>query len=149
ESNEGAIDKDLEAKMTLAQQISSLVHSLRKKHLIKVRQPLSRILIPILNEKTRDQVQAVEDLILSEVNVKWIEYIDDTSGVLVKKIKPNFRKLGQQFGPKMKLIAAAINNFGNNEIAVLEKGGNVEVKIEEETVPLTLDDVEITSEDIP
>lgn len=149
ESNEGAIDKDLEAKMALAQQISSLVHSLRKKHLIKVRQPLSRILIPILNEKTRDQVQAVEDLILSEVNVKWIEYIDDTSGVLVKKIKPNFRKLGQQFGPKMKLIAAAISNFGNNEIAVLEKGGNVEVKIEEESVQLTIDDVEITSEDIP
>lgn len=149
EGNGGAIDMDLETKMMLAQQISSLVHSLRKKHMIKVRQPLSRILIPILNEKTREQVQAVEDLILSEVNVKRIEYIDDTSGVLVKKIKPNFRKLGQQFGPKMKLVAAAINNFGNSEIAVLEKGGQIEVKLEEETAHLTMEDVEITSEDIP
>src|SRR5690606_19714996 len=96
-ADEAAFDKDLEMKMNLAQQVSSLVHSLRKKHTIKVRQPLSRILIPVLSDKTRHQIEAVKDLILSEVNVKEIEYIDDTSGILIKKIKPNFRKLGQQY----------------------------------------------------
>lgn len=144
-----ALDQALESKMTLAQQISSLVHSLRKKDMIKVRQPLSRILIPILSEKVKEQIQSVEALILSEVNVKRIEYIDDTSGILVKKIKPNFRRLGQQYGPKMKLIATAINNFGYEEIAVLEKGDQLEIKAGDETVYLVLEDVEITSEDIP
>src|SRR5690606_10490184 len=144
-----AVDTELEAKMRLAQQISSLVHSLRKKHMIKVRQPLSRILIPVLSEKVKDQIHAVEDLILSEVNVKKVEYIDDTSGILIKKIKPNFRKLGQLYGPKMKPIAAAIQKFGHDEIAVLEKGSQLEVKAGDETIYITLEDVEISSEDIP
>src|SRR5690606_6643726 len=128
-----------EMKMNLAQQVSSLVHSLRKKHTIKVRQPLSRILIPVLSDKTRHQIEAVKDLILSEVNVKEIEYIDDTSGILIKKIKPNFRKLGQQYGPKMKPISAAIMHFGHDEIAVLEKGSQLEIKAGDETVYLTLE----------
>ncbi|MFD2999840.1 isoleucine--tRNA ligase [Pontibacter toksunensis] len=147
---EGAIDKDLEERMQLAQTVSSLVHSLRKKEMIKVRQPLQRILIPVLNEHTKQQIQAVEDLIMSEVNVKAVEYIDDTSGILVKKIKPNFKKLGQVFGPKMKLVAAAVQQMDQADIATLEREGGFELMLnDDETAVLTPDDVEITSEDIP
>ncbi|ARS37048.1 isoleucine--tRNA ligase [Pontibacter actiniarum] len=147
---EGAIDMDLEERMQLAQTVSSLVHSLRKKEMIKVRQPLQRILIPVLNNRMRAQIDAVADLILSEVNVKTIEFIDDTSGVLVKKIKPNFKKLGQVFGPKMKLVAAAVQRMDQNDIATLEREGGFEVMLnDEETAVLTPDDVEISSEDIP
>ncbi|WP_347159896.1 isoleucine--tRNA ligase [Pontibacter chitinilyticus] len=147
---ENAIDKDLEERMQLAQTISSLVHSLRKKHMIKVRQPLQRILIPVLNEHTKEQIEAVADLIMSEVNVKHIEYIDDTSGILVKKIKPNFKKLGQVFGPKMKLVAAAVQQMNQQDIAQLEREGGFTVPLnDEETAVLTPEDVEISSEDIP
>ncbi len=145
-----AINEDLEERMALAQSVSSLVHSLRKKHMIKVRQPLQRVLIPVLSEHTKHQIQAVEDLIMSEVNVKHIEYIDDTSGILVKKIKPNFKKLGQVFGPKMKLVAAAVQQMNQDDIAKLEREGGFEVLIaDDETAVLTPDDVEISSEDIP
>ncbi|WP_242921640.1 isoleucine--tRNA ligase [Pontibacter liquoris] len=145
-----AIDKDLEERMQLAQTVSSLVHSLRKKHMIKVRQPLQRILIPVLSAHTRHQIEAVADLIMSEVNVKHIEYIDDTSGILVKKIKPNFKKLGQVFGPKMKLVAAAVQNMNQQDIAHLEREGGIELQLnDEESAILTPDDVEISSEDIP
>jgi isoleucyl-tRNA synthetase len=144
-----AIDQNLEEKMALAQNISSLVHSLRKKHTIKVRQPLSRILIPVLQAKVKAQIQDVEDLILSEVNIKHVEYIDDTSGVLVKKIKPNFKKLGKEYGPKMKDIAAIIQGFGQEEIKRLEKDKALPVSLNGQAVNLTLEDVEITSEDIP
>ncbi|MCJ8163764.1 isoleucine--tRNA ligase [Pontibacter sp. E15-1] len=147
---DGAIDKDLEERMQLAQTVSSLVHSLRKKEMIKVRQPLQRILIPVLNEHTKQQIQAVEDLIMSEVNVKAVEYIDDTSDILVKKIKPNFKKLGQVFGPKMKLVAAAVQQMDQNDIAHLEREGGFEIMLtDDETAVLTPDDVEISSEDIP
>ncbi|WP_276498702.1 isoleucine--tRNA ligase [Pontibacter litorisediminis] len=150
EVNHEDIDIDLEERMQLAQTISSLVHSLRKKEMIKVRQPLQRILIPVLNPKMKQQIEAVADLILSEVNVKAIEYIDDTSGILVKKIKPNFKKLGQVFGPKMKLVAAAVQQMGQEDIARLEREGGFEVMLnEEETAVLTPEDVEISSEDIP
>ncbi|MDO1448516.1 isoleucine--tRNA ligase [Rhodocytophaga aerolata] len=144
-----AIDQNLEEKMALAQNISSLVHSLRKKHTIKVRQPLSRILIPVLQAKVKAQIQDVEDLILSEVNIKQVEYIDDTSGILVKKIKPNFKKLGKEYGPKMKEIAALIQAFGQEEIKKLEKDKTLSVSLNGQAVNLTLEDVEITSEDIP
>ncbi|MDN5201999.1 isoleucine--tRNA ligase [Fulvivirgaceae bacterium BMA10] len=143
------IDLELEEKMSLAQNISSLVHSLRKKHMIKVRQPLSKILVPVLDHTLREHIQEVENLIMSEVNIKHIEYVDDTSGILVKKIKPNFRKLGQTYGSKVKQIAAHINAFGHDEIAVLEKGSQLELHVDDETVYLTIDDVEISSEDIP
>ncbi|MDX5346364.1 MAG: DUF5915 domain-containing protein, partial [Hymenobacteraceae bacterium] len=149
EADEDFINVDLEERMQLAQTVSSLIHSLRKKENIKVRQPLQRILIPVLNEKTRDQICAVEDLIKSEVNVKTIEYIDDTSGILVKKIKPNFKKLGQIFGPRMKLVAAAINAMNQEDIARMERENGISFDVEGENVILTLDDVEITSEDIP
>jgi isoleucyl-tRNA synthetase len=149
ELDEVAVNVDLEEKMQLAQLISSLVHSLRKKDMIKVRQPLSRILVPILNAKTKEQIQAVEELILSEVNVKRIEYIEDTSGIVVKKIKPNFKKLGKEYGPKMKDIAAVINGFGKDEIAKIEKEGKIDIQAVGEAVTLTLEDVMILSEDIP
>ena len=148
-ADETAIDRDLETKMQLAQSTSSLVHSLRKQHTIKVRQPLSRILIPVLNHEFKQQIKAVEDIILSEVNVKGIEYIDDTSGILVKKIKPNFRKLGKQYGPKMKYISSALAEWGQAEINQLEQEQRYELALSGEHIPLTLEDVEISSEDIP
>lgn len=146
---ESAIDAELEERMQLAQTVSSLVHSLRKKETIKVRQPLSRILIPVLNEKTKTQIEAVADLILSEVNVKAIEYIDDTSGILVKKIKPNFKKLGQVYGPRLKEVAAAIQKMNQDDINKLEKENSLALMLGNDSVTITPEDVEISSEDIP
>lgn len=148
-ADEACINADLETRMSLAQTISSLTHSIRKKEKIKVRQPLSKIMIPVLDAQTREYVEAVEDLILSEVNVKAVEYIDDTSGILVKKVKPNFRSLGKKFGPKMKLITGQINQWGQDEIAAIEKNGAFDLHLEGETLQLVLEDVEISSEDIP
>jgi len=149
EADNAIIDNDLEERMFLAQHISSLTHSIRKAQKIKVRQPLHKILVPVLNEKVRKQIEAVEDLITSEVNVKSIEYIDDASGVLVKNIKPNFRKLGQHFGPKMKAVTQIINQWGKEEIASIEKNNAFEIEVDGEKHTLTLEDVEITSQDIP
>ncbi len=144
------IDSGLEERMTLAQNISSLVHSLRKKHKIKVRQPLSRILVPVLNKGTRENIASVENIILSEVNIRKIEYIDDTSGILVKKIKPNFKKLGKEYGAMMKEIAAAVSTFGQEDIARLEKEKHITLNLNSgREIGLTPDDVEISSEDIP
>ncbi|MEQ8687416.1 MAG: isoleucine--tRNA ligase [Imperialibacter sp.] len=148
-ADESAIDKELETKMALAQEVSSLIHSLRKKQMIKVRQPLSRILIPVLNPSTKHYIEAVEDLILSEVNVKAIEYIDDTSGILVKSIKPNFRKLGQHHGPIMKDITAAVKQMTQEDIVSLEISGKFLLKTAKGDIELTPEDFEISSEDIP
>lgn len=148
-ANEAVIDLDLEARMSLAQRVSSLVHSLRKSKSLKVRQPLSKILIPVLNDKQKAQVSAVEELIKTEINVKDVEFIDNNSTVLVKKIKPNFRKLGQQFGPKMKLVAAAINQLNQEQIGELEVNNAYNIDLEGEAVTLTLEDVEISFDDIP
>ncbi|MEQ8584087.1 MAG: isoleucine--tRNA ligase [Marinoscillum sp.] len=148
-SDAGLIDEELEKRMHLAQSASSLVHSLRKKEKIKVRQPLHKILIPILNEADKDRIAQVAALIISETNVKEVEYVDDASGILVKKIKPNFRKLGQHFGPKMKLLTPLINQMDQAQIKVLEQTGEYAVELEGEKVMLGLEDVEITSEDIP
>jgi isoleucyl-tRNA synthetase len=144
-----AIDADLEERMFLAQRISSLVHSLRKGHNIKVRQPLSRMLIPVMNEKTRKQIHSVEDLILSEVNIKKIEYIDDASGILIKKIKPNFKKLGKEYGPRLKEVGAAITAMTKEDISKIESENAFKIRLGGEIVKITLEDVEITSEDIP
>jgi isoleucyl-tRNA synthetase len=143
------INQDLEASMQLAQDISSLVHSLRKKEKLKVRQPLQKILIPILNEKVKVQIQHVEELIKAEVNIKEIEYIDDTSGILVKNIKPNFALLGKRFGPKMKQVSAAINQWSQEEIGAIERDGKYALMLDGESVSLSLEDVLITSQDIP
>ena len=142
------IDKALEHKMQKAQTISSLVLSLRQKEKIKVRQPLQKIMIPILNNGQREEILAVSDLIKSEVNVKEIELIDEGSGILVKQIKPDFKKLGPRFGKEMKSIAQLINDFGQEEIAILEKEGEISILINEKNTKLCKDDVVISSQDI-
>ena len=134
--------------MQKAQTISSLVLSLRQREKIKVRQPLQRIMIPVLNEAEREEILAVSDLIKSEVNVKEIELIDEGSGILVKQIKPDFKKLGPRFGKEMKAVAQIINNFGQEEISTLEKEGEISVLINKKSFTLCLDDVLISSQDI-
>ncbi|REE83374.1 isoleucyl-tRNA synthetase [Lutibacter oceani] len=146
--DESLVDAKLEHKMQQAQKISSMVLSLRKKEMIKVRQPLQRIMIPILDEADREEILAVENLIKSEVNVKEIELIDDASGILVKTIKPNFKVLGPRFGKDMRFVAQAIQNLSQEDIAIVEKQGNISLIINENDVNLTLNEVEITSQDI-
>lgn len=148
ESKTQYIDKALESKMEKAQNISSLVLSLRKKEMIKVRQPLQKILIPTLSEAEKAEILAVANLIKYEVNVKEIEFIDDASGILVKQIKPNFRTLGPKYGKQMKDIAAVINGFTQQDIQAFERQGTKEITLDGEKLTLTLDDVEITSQDI-
>jgi isoleucyl-tRNA synthetase len=148
-SNEDLINLPLENSMQLAQDISSLVHSLRKKERLKVRQPLQKVLIPVLNEDTKALIEHVEDLIKSEVNIKSIEYIDDTSDILVKSVKPNFALLGKRFGPKMKTVNQLIQQWGKEEIAQIEKEGQVEISIDGEAATLKLEEVLIQSQDIP
>ncbi len=147
--DEKAVDEELEARMHLAQLASSLVHSLRRKEKIKVRQPLTKIMIPILYPGERERLLLVEELIISETNVKAVEYLDDASGVLVKKIKPNFRKLGASYGPKMKKLTPMISALGQEEIQTFERAGEYLFVVDDEDIQLTLDDVEIVSEDIP
>jgi isoleucyl-tRNA synthetase len=146
--DETAIDPELEEKMHKAQTISSLTLSLRKKESIKVRQPLQRIMIPVLDQRDKQQIEAIADLVKSEVNVKEIELIDDASGILVKEIKPNFKALGPRFGKDMKLVAGIINSFQQEDIALLEKTGEKSISIEGKQITLGLEDVEITSSDI-
>ncbi|SNR55463.1 isoleucine--tRNA ligase [Lutibacter flavus] len=146
--DESMVDSKLEHKMQQAQKISSMVLSLRKKEMIKVRQPLQRIMIPVLNQEDRDEILAVENLIKSEVNVKEIELIDDASGILVKTIKPNFKVLGPKFGKDMRFVSQAIQNLTQEDIANVEKQGEISLKVNEKTVNLTLNEVEITSQDI-
>jgi len=142
------IDKALESKMEKAQNISSLVLSLRKKEMIKVRQPLQKILIPTLSEAERAEILAVANLIKHEVNVKEIELLEDASGILVKQIKPNFKTLGPKFGKDMKAIATAVQAFGQEEIAQFEKAQTYSLQLPDKTVTLSLDDVEISTQDI-
>ena len=147
-ANESYIDKSLESKMQKAQTISSLVLSLRKKESIKVRQPLQKIMIPIANATERAEIEAVANLIKHEVNVKEIELLEDASGILVKQIKPNFKTLGPKFGKDMKAIATAVQAFGQEEIAQFEKAQTYSLQLPDKTVTLSLDDVEISTQDI-
>ncbi len=140
-----SMDGELELSMEYAQKICSLVHSIRKISKIKVRTPLHRILLPVVDEKFAQRVKVVEDIIKAEVNVKSIEYIDDTSGLLVKKVKPNFAKLGKQYGPRMKEVSAVINSLTKVEITTLEKRDS----LSKDGFDLVLEDVLISSEDIP
>jgi isoleucyl-tRNA synthetase len=144
-----AIDKELEERMELAQTISSLVLSIRKKLNIRVRQPLNRVLIPVLSEHIRHQVDSVKNLILSEVNVKELEYITDTAGILVKKLKPDFKKLGPRYGKLMKALAEVLGSTDQASIATLEREGRLVLDINGQPAEINLDDVEIHSEDIP
>ncbi|MEH6657881.1 isoleucine--tRNA ligase [Leeuwenhoekiella marinoflava] len=147
-SNAAFIATALEHKMQKAQTISSLTLSLRAKEKIKVRQPLQRIMIPVFDEAQRAEIEAVQDLIKSEVNVKQIELIDDASGILVKNIKPNFKVLGPRFGSAMKGVANAINAMTAADIATIENQGGITVDINGKSVTLAPEDVEITSQDI-
>ncbi|MBZ9728245.1 isoleucine--tRNA ligase [Salegentibacter sp. JZCK2] len=146
--DEKFVDKSLERKMEKAQTISSLVLSLRKKEMIKVRQPLQRVMIPVLDEQQREEIQAVEDLIKSEVNVKELQLIDDASGLLVKQIKPNFKVLGPRFGKDMKLIVNEINKFTSEDIKRIEREGEISIDLNGEMTKLAIEEVEITSQDI-
>ncbi len=143
------INSNLEEKVDIAQQITSMVLSLRQTNKLKVRQPLQKIMVPVLNEKFEEQLLDVKELILSEVNVKELEILKDTSGVLVKKIKPNFKTIGPKYGKHMKAIAAMVNSWGSDEIAKIEaeKGWNGEVN--GENISLELSDFEISTDDIP
>ncbi len=138
-------DVELEKSMDYAQRICSLVHSIRKNSKIKVRTPLQKVLLPVLDEKFAQRVRSVEAIIKAEVNVKEIQYVDDASGLLVKKVKPNFAKLGKQYGPKMKDVSAVINTFTQTEIQIIEKQGI----LNKGGYDLVSDDVLISSEDIP
>jgi len=142
------VNKDLERKMQLAQKISSLVLSIRQKEKIKVRQPLQKIMIPVLDDEQRRDIEAVSNLVKSEVNVKEIEMLDDASGVLVKQIKPNFKVLGPKFGKDMKAIAGAVSKLGQEDIQKMEREGELLLQLENKTVNLQLTDVDISSQDI-
>lgn len=148
-SNPDFIDKDLEERMQMAQKICSLVLSLRKRNNLKVRQPLSKIMIPAKNAHQQAQIEAVMDLILSEVNVKSIDFLSKENNVLVKSIKANFKTLGPKFGAKMKAIASGISAFSQEDIAKIENEGKYALTIGEEQIEITLSDVEIITQDIP
>jgi len=148
-ANEAAIDSLLEERMQLAQDTSSLVLSLRKKVNIKVRQPLQKILIPVLNPQMKTQLEKVEDLIKAEVNIKAVEYITETEGFISKKIKPNFKVLGSRLGQKMKAVGAALGKLGQHDITSFEKDGQFVLNIEGESITLLIGEVEILAEDIP
>lgn len=140
------IDKDLEERMALAQDISSLTLSLRKKSGINVRQPLTKILVPVLDESFQSKVERVKELILSETNIKELEFISDTTGIIKKKIKPNFKALGAKVGKDMKVVAAAIQGLSADEIQILEKDG--QLLLGQTGYTITTEDVEIIAEDV-
>ena len=147
-SDASLIDESLERKMNKAQQISSMVLSLRKKESLRVRQPLQRIMIPVSDQQDRDDIMAVAELIKSEVNIKAIELIDDASDILVKSIKPNFKVLGPKFGKNMRFVSQAVAKFNKDDIAFLEKNKSINIEIDKKQVSLTLDEFEISSQDI-
>ena len=147
-SNDLFINSVLEQKMQRAQKITSLVLSLRKREKIKVRQPLQRIMIPVLDDFEREQVAAISSLIASEVNVKQVELLDDTSSILIKEVKPNFKTLGPRFGKDMKLVAQAIQTLSDTQVQTLEKEGALKLDLEGKEIVLSADDVVIASKDV-
>lgn len=147
--NEPVIDGSLEERMQLAQDVCSLVLSLRKKVNIKVRQPLQKVMIPVLDAGMKTQLEKIEDLIKAEVNVKEMQYITETEGVISKKIKANFKALGTRMGAKMKAVSAAIGHFSQLDIATIEKESTYTLQIDNEPIVIELSDVDIVAEDIP
>ena len=147
--NKEMINKELEQQMSLAQDLTSMVFSLRKKENLRVRQPLQKMMVPVLNPEFRTKVDAISSLVLAEVNVKELDFMDANSGVLVKKIKPNFKTLGPKYGKDMKSIAGAILQFQNSDIQQIESDGFVELEIGGQNLKIELSDVEISTEDIP
>lgn len=148
-ADENLINKTLEERMQLAQDISSMTLALRKKENIKVRQPLTQIMVPILSDNEQENIEAVKDLIMNEVNVKAINFVTDASGILVKRIKPDFKKLGPKCGKNMKTVAQMLTEFSQEQIAELEKNGQYSLDVAGASVVVEKGDVEILSEDIP
>ena len=148
-ADEAAIDSKLEKRMAIAQQITSMVLSLRRKKNLKVKQPLTAIMIPVLDEAQKQDIEAVADLIMSEVNVKGINYVGGDAGILVKRIKPDFKKLGPKFGKNMKAAAQALTSLEQSQIAQFEKDGKIALTLNGEEAVVELADVEVISEDIP
>src|SRR5260221_4409432 len=144
-SETNRVDEELELSMEYSQRICSLVHSSRKNSKIKVRTPLQRVLLPVLDEKFSNRIKGVEDIIKSEVNVKSIEYIDDASGLLVKSVKPHIAELGKQYGSRIKEVSGVINSLNKEDIASLERTG----VLSKGGFDLILEDVLISSQDIP
>lgn len=147
--HEEQIDKSLEERMQMAQTISSMVLALRRKVNIKVRQPLHVLMVPVLDEHQKESIEAVKSLILSEVNVKDMKFVDNTAGILVKRIKPDFKKLGPRYGKIMKALAAAIQQMSQEDINAFEKAGTFTLQVDGQDAVLERTDVEIISEDIP
>jgi isoleucyl-tRNA synthetase len=147
--SEALIDKDLEEKMAIAQKASSMILALRRKEKLKVRQPLAKIMVPVLNPHFKEQFEAIANIVLAEVNVKEVEFLTDTAGVISKKIKPNFKTLGPKYGKMMKQIAGAVNQLDQNAISAFESTGEFEIRVSDENIVITLEDVEIQTEDIP
>ncbi len=147
--NEALIDKNLEERMQMAQDVSSMVLALRRKVNIKVRQPLQTIMVPIVDAHQQESLEAVKTLILNEVNVKELKFVDNAAGILVKKIKPDFKKLGPRYGKIMKALAAAIQTMSQDEINAFEKAGTFTLTVEGQEAVIERTDVEIISEDIP
>ena len=147
--NDKAVDKELEERMNLAQRLSSMVLALRRKANIKVRQPLQKIMVPILDDKTLLQLEAVKKLILTEVNVKELEYLKQSAGILTKKVKADFKQLGKKLGKNMKAVAEKLANLSQEEIASFESKGSIDIDINNTIVNILTSETEITSEDIP
>ncbi len=148
-SDPSLVDPALEAMMSLAQQATSMTLALRRKVNIKVRQPLSRIVIPVLDPATARHIEAARSLIAGEVNVKQVELITDTSGLITKQIKPNFKTLGKRFGPQMKSIAALVADFSQEHISRIERSDTTTIVVDGEPLTLSREDFDITSEDMP
>jgi isoleucyl-tRNA synthetase len=148
-AKKNVIDTDLEARMELAQKASSLVLALRKKESIRVRQPLGKILIPVASKEFKANMEKVTDIILNEVNVKEIEFIDQNNGILVKQVKPNFSKLGRHYGKQMNSLSSLIQGFSQEQIKTIEFKGELTVSFDGQEITLTSGDVEISSKDVP
>ena len=147
--DESKIDKNLEERMQMAQDVSSMVLALRRKVNIKVRQPLHTVMIPVVDVHQQESIEAVKNLILNEVNVKELKFVDNTAGILVKKIKPDFKKLGPRYGKIMKALAATIQSMSQEDINAFEKAGTFTLMVDGQEAVLERTDVEIISEDIP
>ncbi len=144
-----AIDHELEERMELAQTITSMVLALRRKVSIKVRQPLQTLIVPVVDEKQREMVEAIKNLVLTEVNVKTMKIVGSEEGALIKRVKPDFKKLGPKFGKQMKAVAATVAAMSQAQIAELERNKFVELELEGANARIDIEDVEIMSEDIP
>ena len=147
--DEALIDKDLEERMKMAQDVSSMVLALRRKVNIKVRQPLQTIMVPVMDAHQQESIEAVKNLILNEVNVKELKFVDNAAGILVKRIKPDFKKLGPRYGKIMKSLAAAIQSMSQEDILAFEAAGTFTLNVEGQDATIERTDVEIISEDIP